>query len=693
MEKKGFMQFVIYSRKSKFTGKGESIGNQIELCREYIATHYSKEEAEAARVYEDEGFSGGTLERPQFQQMMKDSRDIQFSAIVVYRLDRISRNIGDFAKLIEDLGNRNIDFISIREQFDTSSPMGRAMMYIASVFSQLERETIAERIRDNMYELAKTGRWLGGTTPTGYQSESVSTMTVDGKTRKACKLKMIPDEVNLVKLIYDKFLEVGSLTAVDEFLMNGHYQTKRGKRFSRFAIKGILTNPVYMIADEDAYQYLIENDVDLFSENEAFDGRHGIMAYNRTLQRPHKTAQKKPINEWVVSVGKHIGIIPGSTWVRVQKMLELNRSKSYRKPRSNVALLSGLLYCGKCGDYMRPKMTNRLTATGEPIYTYLCSTKERSHSHICDMKNANGNMLDKKIVAEIKKLRQNGDTMAKMITQTKRKITGNKEGYEAELTKVKEEIANNEKDIKKLVDMLITVGQTSAEQHIIQKIDELHEEGEQLKRRMSELESIISEHELADDEFDLIRHILSNIGNSIDQYTVEQKRAAIRTFVRKIVWDGENVHLYLFNSDGDYDFPSPPTGGEGPNKKPRGSGKSRETPDGSDEPLGEDSKRDSHALPCPEEAAGGGVPHRDAGVGRGWELPLADGCDCSGRRHAGGAGHPRRLREGAGVCPDLPVAPGEEDHHPALWTGRPGPAYPAGDCRPVRHQPVVCIPH
>lgn len=116
--------------------------------------------------------------------MMKDSQKIEFAAIVVYRLDRISRNIGDFAKLIEDLGDRHIDFISIREQFDTSSPMGRAMMYIASVFSQLERETIAERIRDNMHELSKTGRWLGGTTPTGYASESLSSVTVDGKVKK-----------------------------------------------------------------------------------------------------------------------------------------------------------------------------------------------------------------------------------------------------------------------------------------------------------------------------------------------------------------------------------------------------------------------------------------------------------------------------------------------------------------------------
>ena len=174
-------QYVIYSRKSKFTGKGESIENQIELCRQYIAMHFGEEAAENVLVYEDEGFSGGNLERPQFKKMMKDSQKIAFAAIVVYRLDRISRNIGDFAKLIEDLGDRHIDFISIREQFDTSSPMGRAMMYIASVFSQLERETIAERIRDNMHELSKTGRWLGGTTPTGYASESLSSVTVDGK--------------------------------------------------------------------------------------------------------------------------------------------------------------------------------------------------------------------------------------------------------------------------------------------------------------------------------------------------------------------------------------------------------------------------------------------------------------------------------------------------------------------------------
>ena len=224
--------------KAEKSGKGESIENQIELCRQYIAMHFGEDASENVLVYEDEGFSGGNLERPQFKKMMKDSQKIAFAAIVVYRFDRISRNIGDFAKLIEDLGDRHIDFISIREQFDTSYPMGRAMMYIASVFSQLERETIAERIRDNMHELSKTGRWLGGTTPTGYASESLSSVTVDGKVKKACKLKPIPEEIQLVKTIFSVFMETGSLSKTDQYLLEHRCVTKRGKQFTRFAIRG-----------------------------------------------------------------------------------------------------------------------------------------------------------------------------------------------------------------------------------------------------------------------------------------------------------------------------------------------------------------------------------------------------------------------------------------------------------------------
>ena len=122
MGKSNSNKIAIYSRKSRFTGKGESIENQIELCRQYIHIHFTDIKDEDILIYEDEGFSGGNTERPQFKKMMKDAREHDFSAIVCYRLDRISRNIGDFAKLIEELNALQISFVSIKEQFDTSSP-------------------------------------------------------------------------------------------------------------------------------------------------------------------------------------------------------------------------------------------------------------------------------------------------------------------------------------------------------------------------------------------------------------------------------------------------------------------------------------------------------------------------------------------------------------------------------------------
>lgn len=555
MKTKDFRQFVIYSRKSKFTGKGESIENQVEMCRKYIATHYSQEEADAALVYEDEGFSGGNLERPQFKKMMRESRKQQFAAIVVYRLDRISRNIGDFAKLIEDLSDRNIDFVSIKEQFDTTSPMGRAMMYIASVFSQLERETIAERIRDNMHELAKTGRWLGGNTPLGYQSESFSNVTVDGKVRKAYKLKAIPDEVNTVKMIFDKFMETGSLSKVDEYLLEKGIKTRRGNEFSRFSIRGILANPVYMIADADAYQYLVEKQVELFSDESKFDGKHGVMAYNRTKQRPGKSNEENDMEEWIVAVGKHKGLIPGATWVAVQEKLELNKSKNYRKPRSNVALLSGLLFCGDCGNYMRPKVTGRKNSKGEPTYTYMCTIKERSRSKVCKMKNVDGNLLDAKILDVIRQLGDNSDAMAQQITKAKRVLHGSREGYDAELNKLKAQLAENEDSINALVSSLTKATGTPAEEYIMKQIDELHKQGEGARNRLEELEALVKQHKMADMEFDIIQQMLSQFSENIDDYNVEQKRAAIRTFVKKVVWDGKDVHLYLFGENGNIEFP------------------------------------------------------------------------------------------------------------------------------------------
>lgn len=540
-------RFAIYSRKSKLTGKGESIGNQVELCREYIRSNYGDQAAGSVVIYEDEGFSGGNLNRPDFKKMMKAAHERKFSAIVVYRLDRISRNISDFSTLIEELSRLDIAFISIREQFDTGNPMGRAMMYIASVFSQLERETIAERIRDNMHELAKTGRWLGGTPPTGYVSESMKNVTVDGKSKKACKLKLVPEEAEIIKKIYDLYIETDSLTRTEAGLLRQRVKTKTGRDYTRFSIKAILQNPVYLIANEDAYHYFIEKQAALFSELSDFDGTRGILAYNRTDQEKGKTTVYLPVQEWIVSVGQHPGIIPAKTWIAVQESLERNKSKAYRKPRNNEALLTGLLFC-RCGSRMYPKLSKRKTADGEPVYTYVCKMKERSQRSVCNCRNANGNTLDAVIVEQIKRLPEDKPGFAAQLEQSKRFYTGNRSHVEAKLSELRGEQTENGKKIEALVDSLVDLSDSAARGHVAKRIEALHHANAEIASRITELESLTSRHVLSDMEFELLRQLLSVFQSSIDEMSLEQKRAAVRTLVRKVIWDGQYAHVILFGA-------------------------------------------------------------------------------------------------------------------------------------------------
>ncbi len=541
---------AIYSRKSRFTGKGESIGNQVELCRTYIRTAFGDTAADTAVVFEDEGFSGGNLNRPDFKRMMKAARSHSFKAVVVYRLDRISRNISDFSALIEELGRLGIGFVSIRENFDTSSPMGRAMMYIASVFSQLERETIAERIRDNMHELAKTGRWLGGTTPTGYTSEAVESVTVDGKRKRACRLKLIPGEASIVRKIYELYQETGSLTTTEAELLRQQIKTKTGRNFTRFSIKGILQNPVYLIADGDACQYFLEKQAYLFSGPEEFDGTRGILAYNRTDQEKGRATIYLPTSQWIVSVGQHPGIIPARTWIHVQESLERNKSKAYRRPRSNEALLTGLLWC-RCGSRMYPKLSGRFTKEGKAVYTYVCKMKEHSQRSLCSCCNPGGNLLDAAVVEEIQCLWEDGGSFLEQLEKSHRLWAGSRGEDDRGLKEIRRQQVELQRRIEALVDSLANFGGSTAAVHVKERIEELHTQNAQLQSRIRELEESDAQHTLSRIELDHMRKLLAVFRDCVGEMTVEQKRTAIRTVVRKIIWDGQYAHVMLFGLEED----------------------------------------------------------------------------------------------------------------------------------------------
>lgn len=541
------VKVAVYSRKSRFTGKGESIENQIELCKEYIRFHYDAEMAKSCLIYEDEGFSGGNLERPRFKEMMRDADKGRFQAIIVYRLDRISRNIGDFAGLIERLNEKKISFISIKEQFDTRSPMGRAMMYIASVFSQLERETIAERIRDNMQELAKTGRWLGGTTPTGYRSENVSRINIDGKVKKACRLKQIPDEAWIVRQIFEKYIENGSLADTEDYLKQEGIQTKKGNPFSRFSIKGILTNPVYMAADEAAYEYLVKLGAELMVPREIFAGGKGVMVYNRTLQRPGKGNLQRNVREWIIAPGEHESIVTGECWVKVQRELESHKRNGARSSVENQAMLSGLIYCAGCDSPMRAKLSGKIDSTGKRSFVYLCTGKEKTHRELCRMENIKGCSLDAQICKTLTMLPEESAYFIELLEREllARDREGNKQNEKKRILQRQEQ--NLEKQIERLIDVMKEGEKRNANIYLMEQIEELHIKKEKMHSELlkfgQEQDAAIAErrNKTADAEK------LCDFGRLFAEIEVKKKRKMLQKLIKRVEWDGENAHVYIFS--------------------------------------------------------------------------------------------------------------------------------------------------
>ena len=380
------MKIAIYSRKSVFTGKGESIENQIQLCSEYAKTHFDIKDSDIL-VYEDEGFSGKNLDRPEFQRLLHDAKNKKFDVLICYRLDRVSRNIADFSNLIDDLQKYNVAFVSIREQFDTSTPMGRAMMFIASVFAQLERETIAERVRDNMLELAKGGRWLGGTSPLGFDCESISYIDEELKERKMSKLIPNKSELEIIKLIYSKYLELGSITQVVSFMYTTSYTGKRNKDFSASTISKILRNPIYVKSTTDVLSYLSNKGINVCGDANGC----GILTYNKKSK-----GIKQDETQWIAAVCNSKGIIDAKDWLLVQELLDKNKdtTKGFRLGTSKKSLLTGLLRCDKCGSPMR-------VSYGRNYHYYACTKKINSKGISCDNKNVKGPDIEKVVVGSI----------------------------------------------------------------------------------------------------------------------------------------------------------------------------------------------------------------------------------------------------------------------------------------------------
>lgn len=520
---------AIYSRKSKLTDKGESIDNQIELCKKYATTHLHGNIE--FLIYEDEGFSGGDTNRPRFQKLIKDAKSKRFDVLICYRLDRISRNVSDFSSTLEMLQSNNIDFISIKEQFDTSTPMGRAMVYISSVFAQLERETIAERIRDNMFFLAKSGRWLGGQTPYGYDSKRIEYYDEEMNIKYMTQLIENDKEIEIVRLVYELYDRTRSLSAVQKYCLENCIKSRKGADLTHVTIRRILTNPAYVKSNEAVLEYYRNKGCLVVGTANG----EGLLTYGKT-----KVAGKNRVDTTdethIVAVAKHEGFIEPGLYLSIQASIDANmKQHGKRSGTSRYALLSGMMRCSKCGA---PMMVRYSYEKGKPGVTkyhyYACRMKTHGGLSRCDSKSISGPRIEEIIVNSIMTSKDKDIIAAfnkKYKPKTKIKKIDNK-------TSIIEDVQAKTKTMDNLLNQL---GQAHgpAANFIMDKVNALSLEIEKLKVKLQSIEE--NQTELKEETLNL-ELALANLNefkkifNSLDH---ENKKQLLTKLIEKIEIDVE----------------------------------------------------------------------------------------------------------------------------------------------------------
>lgn len=314
------LRCAVYTRKSSEEGLEQefnSLHAQREACEAYIASQRSEGWALIREPYDDGGVSGGTLERPGLKLLLADIEEGLIDVVVVYKIDRLSRSLMDFSKLVEVFDRNSVTFVSVTQSFNTTTSMGRLTLNILLSFAQFEREVTGERIRDKIAASRKKGMWMGGTVPLGY----------DVKDRK---LIINKSESKTVRMVFERFVEIGSATVLARELRADGVTSKQGKPISKGYLYRVLNNRVYIgeaVHKGDSYP------------------------------------------------GQHKGIIPRKLWDKVHAILtESPRKRASNTRAQSPALLKGLLW-GPDGAAFSPTHTRKKNR----LYRYYVSQTVLRH--------------------------------------------------------------------------------------------------------------------------------------------------------------------------------------------------------------------------------------------------------------------------------------------------------------------------
>lgn len=326
---------AIYARQSVDRVDSISIESQVEYCQQEVKGGKYK-------TYTDKGYSGKNTDRPQFQKMLEEIRSGKIKRVIVYKLDRISRSILDFSTMMNEFQEHGVEFFSCNEKFDTSGPMGRAMLNICIVFAQLERETIQQRVADAYISRSRRGFYMGGRIPYGYKKEPYK---IDGKMTSHYVIE--PAEAKIVNLIFRMYAEPNtSYGDIIRYLLENNIKNSRTRNgaWDRCRIAEMIKNPVYVKADLDIYRFYKDQGTNLHNSPEDYVGVFGCYLYsdkNAGRKQCHLEGQH-------VVLAPHEGIVPSDIWLKA-RMKCLNNKQVAKPIKARNTWLVGKIKCGKCG--------------------------------------------------------------------------------------------------------------------------------------------------------------------------------------------------------------------------------------------------------------------------------------------------------------------------------------------------------
>jgi site-specific DNA recombinase len=432
------VRYAIYTRKSHEEGLDQafnSLDAQRESCEAYIAAQRHEGWTPLPDRFDDGGYSGGTMDRPGLQRLIGDIQAGRVDCVVVYKIDRLSRSLLDSAKLLDTFSAHDVSFVSVTQQFNTATSGGRMMMNTLLTFAQFEREVIGERIRDKVAQAKRRGKHCGGTPILGYDIDSESRLVVN------------PQEAELVKTVFKRFIQLGSCLRVAKELNSQGHRTK-----SWTTKKGVLR------------------------QGHAWDKTqvHRILVSRTYIgEVTHKDQVYK---------GEHEAVVDRATWDRIHATLQTNGHQRATETRQKTpALLRGILRCGHCGTSMGVTFTSR---HGRQYRYYLCGHAGKNGYDACPVPSVAAGEIEAAVVEQLRRVFRSPEVVAR----THRTVQASAEGDQPSET----EVATALRNIDPLWDSLFPAEQEHLVRLLVKQVD-INPDGLVIQLRTEGLRSLVAE--------------------------------------------------------------------------------------------------------------------------------------------------------------------------------------------------------